>query len=377
MKKTLSILMAIVMCFSSLAVASTSAYAADTDVTTINFTGYESSYQSAVALNSINAVRAQNGYGALVADRGLTDVARQRAKELFVYYDVNETLPTGQSIAAYVPNYDNRYITSCYNWSYSAAPTAADIENALADLKSTAAGYYQSVGIGVYTYNNRTVFYAIISAYPSYDPCQNFSDGYTTASVTSSAGNLGLNLTWSQDKKYYRLNTKVIAYTNGVAWDGIDVSDQFTIKSSKNSVLKAKKNRLYPKKNGKIVTATAVNKYNPAVTAATQINMSGAFNPAKVKTVSVSRPKKKTLKAKWSATVRDASGYELQYSTSKSFSKSKTKTVTLKSKKSTSKTLKNLKSKKYYYVRVRAYVNQGDGEKFYTSWSKVTKVKVK
>lgn len=377
MKKTLSIIMAIVMCFSSLAVASTTAYAADANVATINFTGYESGYQSAVALNSINAVRAQNGYGALVADRTLTDVARQRAKELFVYFDVNETLPTGQSISAYVPNYDNRYITSMYSWSYNAVPTAADIESALADLKSTAAGPYQSVGIGVYTYNSRTVFYAIISAYPSYDPCQNFADGSTTATVTSSVSNLGLRLGYNVEAKYLRLRTNVTAYTNGLAWDGIDVSNQFTVKSSNNKVAKAKNNIIYLKKNGKI-TLTAVNNANNAVSASTSVDLSKALDfSAKIKKVSVSKPKKKTLKAKWSATVGDASGYELQYSTSKSFSKSKTKTVTLKGKKSTSKTIKNLKSNKYYYVRVRAYVNQGNGEKCYTYYSKVTKVKVK
>lgn len=66
-------------------------------------------------------------------------------------------------------------------------------------------------------------------------------------------------------------------------------------------------------------------------------------------------------------------GVQIQYSTSKKFTKKKTKTVATKK---ASKTIKKLKSKKKYYVRVRGYkiVN---GKKVYSSWSKVKSIKVK
>ncbi len=59
-------------------------------------------------------------------------------------------------------------------------------------------------------------------------------------------------------------------------------------------------------------------------------------------------------------------GYEVQYSTSKKFSSAKTKKVT--SNKTTSVTLKSLKAKKTYYVRVRTYKTV-DGKKYYSAWS--------
>ena len=67
-------------------------------------------------------------------------------------------------------------------------------------------------------------------------------------------------------------------------------------------------------------------------------------------------------------------GYQIQYSTNKSFSKPKT--VTVKGYKKNSRTFKNLKSKKTYYVRIRTYANMGKG-KYYSEWSPIRKVKTK
>ena len=66
-----------------------------------------------------------------------------------------------------------------------------------------------------------------------------------------------------------------------------------------------------------------------------------------------------------------AKGYQLQYSTNKKFISKKTKTTN-----KTSMTIKKLKKKKTYYIRVRAYkiVN---GKKSYGKWSSVKKIKMK
>jgi len=87
---------------------------------------------------------------------------------------------------------------------------------------------------------------------------------------------------------------------------------------------------------------------------------------------------KKAFTVKWkkpSSTYRkQMTGYQIKYSTSKKMTKAKT--VTVKSTKSTSKTIKKLKAKKYYYVQLRTYKTV-KGVKYYSSWSKVKKVKTK
>ena len=91
--------------------------------------------------------------------------------------------------------------------------------------------------------------------------------------------------------------------------------------------------------------------------------------PKKISVKSVTSPKKKTLKISWTKT-STVSGYEIQYSTSKSFSSKKT--IWVKSYKTTSKTITGLKSKKKYYIRIRGYKTVS-GTKKYGNW--VTKTK--
>ena len=85
---------------------------------------------------------------------------------------------------------------------------------------------------------------------------------------------------------------------------------------------------------------------------------------------------KKSLTVKWKkVTAKGIKGYEIQYSTDKSFEKN-VKTVTVNKTRTTSKTIKKLKSKKKYYVRIRTY-SKKNGEKVYSNWSKVKGIKVK
>lgn len=80
---------------------------------------------------------------------------------------------------------------------------------------------------------------------------------------------------------------------------------------------------------------------------------------------------KKSMKVSWRK-VKGADGYELQYATKASF-KGK-KTIVVKGGKKASKTLKKLKSKKMYYVRIRAYRQD---ENVYTRYSGTKRVRVK
>lgn len=84
---------------------------------------------------------------------------------------------------------------------------------------------------------------------------------------------------------------------------------------------------------------------------------------------------KKSFKASWKK-VSGVTGYEIKYSTSNKFTKKTTKTATVKGASKTSSTVKKLKSKKTYYVKVRAYKKVGS-KYYYSPYTKTTKVKIK
>ena len=94
-------------------------------------------------------------------------------------------------------------------------------------------------------------------------------------------------------------------------------------------------------------------------------------NPRKVQTKLAKSTKKRKITFKWKKTT--GTGYQYQWSTSKSFKKNYlTKTT-----KKTSVTISTSKSRKTYYLRVRAYKTHSNGKKYYGKWSTVKKVKVK
>ena len=83
---------------------------------------------------------------------------------------------------------------------------------------------------------------------------------------------------------------------------------------------------------------------------------------------------KKGFKLKWKPVAGEITGYQVQYSLDSSFSGAKTKWV--KKADTTSLSVKNLKAKKKYYVRIRAYKTV-DGAKIYSAWSAKQTVKTK
>lgn len=92
--------------------------------------------------------------------------------------------------------------------------------------------------------------------------------------------------------------------------------------------------------------------------------------PAKGKISSAKNEKRRKIKVQIKRIAR-AVGYQIQYAKNKNFSESSTRNT-----KKISYVIKNLKNKKTYYIRVRAYVMDGS-QKVYGSWSKAKKVKVK
>ena len=119
-------------------------------------------------------------------------------------------------------------------------------------------------------------------------------------------------------------------------------------------------------------------------TATVTVTFKGNYSGSKKLTFTIKLAKTESLKltAKNNAialswkTVKGADGYEIQYSTSKKFTKKTTKTTVIKKQSTKKTTLKKLKNKKKYYVKIRAYKTV-NGKKVYGSYSSVKNVKTK
>lgn len=96
---------------------------------------------------------------------------------------------------------------------------------------------------------------------------------------------------------------------------------------------------------------------------------------SQVKLTKVRSAKKKTTTVQWKRARGKVSGYQVQMALNKKFKKG-LKKQTVRKARATKVTIKKLKSKKTYYVRVRAYYKIG-GKTYYGKWSTVKKVKVK
>lgn len=97
--------------------------------------------------------------------------------------------------------------------------------------------------------------------------------------------------------------------------------------------------------------------------------------PASTKIVKIKKLKK-GLKVTYKK-VKGVKGYQIKVSTSKKFSKKTTKTITVKGAKKTTVTIKKLKANKKYFVKVRAFTKI-NGKKVYSKkWSKVKTQKTK
>lgn len=93
----------------------------------------------------------------------------------------------------------------------------------------------------------------------------------------------------------------------------------------------------------------------------------------KVTLKTVKSPKKKTITIQWKK-ADDVTGYRIQIATNKKFNKKQT--YTIKGCNTVKKTIKKLKSKKKYYIRIQAYKTV-DGKKHFGKFSTVKSVSVK
>ncbi len=176
------------------------------------------------------------------------------------------------------------------------------------------------------------------------------------------------------EKKIYKIKTVKLDDTS-YTYNGKTKEPDIIVKDSKGNEIKDK----YYTVSG-TESAKKVGKYTIKIKFKTKysgtVKLTYTIKPAKTR-VSKLTVAKKSLKVTIKKKTSQVTGYEIQYSTSKKFTKSTTKTKKITSNKTTKVTLKSLKEKKTYYVRVRTYKKASDGKKYYSAWSKAVKEKTK
>ena len=162
-------------------------------------------------------------------------------------------------------------------------------------------------------------------------------------------------------------------------YTGKAITQKITVKAGDKALVEGTDYTVSYSKNVNVgvasVKITGKGKYEGTLTKTFKINPKGT-------SISKVTGQKKAVKVVWKKQLTKmktsyVSGYQVQYSTSSKFTSGTSKYANAKfSKGRTTKTIKNLKSGKKYYVRVRTYKSV-DGTKCYSSWSKVKSVKTK
>ena len=219
-------------------------------------------------------------------------------------------------------------------------------------------------------------------------PC---TDHAYTSKITKAATTSAKGVFTDTCKKCGHTRTTSIAKVSTVKlsktsfdYNGKNQKTVLTVKDSAGKTLKPGKDYDYTysnKKNGKI-TAKNIGQYTVKIT------FKGSYRGSKNLTFKI-LPKKVTLsklsairkgfKAAWKKPTNKTTGYEISYALNKSFQK-KPKTLSIKNYRTTSKTVKKLKAKTAYYVRIRTYKTVKSGKKtikLYSNWSSPRKVKTK
>ncbi len=190
---------------------------------------------------------------------------------------------------------------------------------------------------------------------------------------------------WSDGNKVYPGGTVIVLEKNTqftAVWSPIETTTEPVIVPSRDNTTASATSEITTAATTTTVSTPATTTVTATATVTTTASAtkttakSTAKKTTKPKKTSIKKLKsaKKAITVSW-AKISGVKGYQIQFATDKKFTKNK-KTVTVKKQKTTSKTVKKLKAKKKYYVRVRTYkvVNK---KNVYSAWSKVKSVKTK
>lgn len=177
--------------------------------------------------------------------------------------------------------------------------------------------------------------------------------------------------TYKADREPQNLKKAVVKGIGNKTYTGKAIKQKISVTLNGKTVASTNYSVTY-KNNKKVGVATVVISGKGAYTGS--VTKKFKINPKSVALSSV-KAKKKAVKITWKKSSMKVSGYQVNYSTSKHFKKAKITSVKY-TKSVKSKTVKKLKSKKKYYVRVRTYTKTSGGT-CYSSWSKAKSAKVK
>lgn len=196
------------------------------------------------------------------------------------------------------------------------------------------------------------------------------TEGLTTIDTSGDIGVLGVSTTTNSKN----ISQAVIKLSKDTyTYNGKKKKPTITVELGDKVLTASKDYKVSYKNNKNVGTATltikGIGDYNGTVSRTFKI-------VPKATSLSKISASGETISVKWKKQTKSVTGYEIQYSTSKSFTKKTTETVTVAGAKKTKTTISGLKSGKKYYARVRTY-KVVNGKKYYSGWSKVKNVKVK
>ena len=171
------------------------------------------------------------------------------------------------------------------------------------------------------------------------------------------------------EKEYPAISSTKVK--SAVTYTGKALKPAVRVETEYGKKLSSKYYTVTYKNNKKVGKGTAIIKFRNGYTGT--VKKYFKINPKKT-AIKKATPGKKQLKVAYKK-VAGVTGYQVQVATNKKFTKNK-KTVTVKGAKKTSAIAKKLKGGKKYYVRVRAYKTV-NGKKYYSSWSKIKTANVK
>ncbi len=373
MKKTLSVLLSLVLAVSFAAVSFPAEAA--TNCFTVKITGTQYNTVAKTLVSDLNEAREDNNLDPLTVDSDLQKFAQQRAAETMLGYKAGTDEKTGEYIELCSDGTPMKFIYSGYGKTVFSLMNNdyAEFKTALTDTLSDASSAgIKSIGIASFKFKKVDSYYAIFSTTESKTKFTDFTNKSYTDSIDVHFRFISTYTLFSTpvEKKYFKHSVK--GFFTGYYSNYLTIpNSQLVYKSLKPKIYKTKGSKGFVKGSGKY-SIELYDKNNVAV-AKFEKNLSAKIN-LKAPNTEILSKNKKQIYVRWQ-TFKDCSGYQIQYSLKKNMKTSKI--VTVKGAKKNSRTLKKLKSNKKYYVRVRVYKNQGYGEKVYTKWSKKTAVKVK
>ncbi len=286
------------------------------------------------------------------------------------YYDSSVTSAT---LSADAPILSKNPASKTYSYGASTTATSLSVKASSPDGGKLTYQWYRSStkknsgGTAIKNATSSSYKPSISKAGTTYYYCvitNTTASALTTKSVSKASGvaTIKVNAASISKMKLTGLSTKT--YTGKSICPSLKVKlGSKTLCNKKDYTITFKNNKSIGKAT---VTIKGIGNYKDSRT------YSFTIKPKNV-TLSSVTAQKKALKVNWKKS-SSITGYKIQYSTNKNFKNASS--VRIKSSKTTSYTIKKLKTKKTYYIRIQCYKTV-NGKNYYSSWSAVKSKKTR